>query len=661
MQIYFVNFSFLLFLKLYLRDKKKYFSFRVNYFYIDSGSKLNNYLIIVLKKVGFKIYKLNFNMIDIRDKNGELIRLRLPRKDTFNFYEKVKGGQKYKSIIKNIDPNSKINSYIEKGLLSGNISDRRSDINLLFIFEVINSHLKKNRTKKGILYLQKRPWEKELSETAFKLNIEIVTYKKFRDIFKILYNLKNLNFFYLLLKYIKYKRFFFERKNKNYKISPNLFFIGRGHLNFKKNGNNSDFSWVINSDFKKSDINYVYKNKKERTFLEENEINPIDESPKFFDIFKIIKKNKFIKPKQGASQENHLLKNLENQFYTQVSYWNSFFRKHNTKIFLNWYKYDNTHIAQNKAIESLGGVSAIWNFAYPGYLDFETRTDVDVLFSYSRSFIEYEKKLQSKYKQLIITGVQAPILNSNSLESSIKIRNAIKANGAEFIVSVFDENSTDDSRWQTGHDLQRENYKFIIEELLSNKKLGVIFKPKLAKNLYERLGSEVSNLINKAILTGRCFIFEESGRLHTSSTVSTAVNASDISIHCHFCAAASGYEAALIGKPAIYLDREKTISSTLNILPRGEVVFNSWQEILLFLKDENLSNIISNNLSHWVPFLDIVDPFKDGKGANRIGFYLEAILQGYKKGLEREDALNNAADIYSSKWGLDKIYIRNND
>ena len=158
MQIYFVNFSFLLFLKLYLRDKKKYFSFRVNYFYIDSGSRLNNYLIITLKKIGFKIYKLNFNMIDIRDKNGELIRLRLPRKDIFNFYEKVKGGLKYKSIIKNIDPNSKINSYIEKGLLSGNISDRRSDINLLFIFEVINSHLKKTRTKKGILFLQKRPW-----------------------------------------------------------------------------------------------------------------------------------------------------------------------------------------------------------------------------------------------------------------------------------------------------------------------------------------------------------------------------------------------------------------------------------------------------------------------------------------------------------------------
>ena len=50
-----------------------------------------------------------------------------------------------------------------------------------------------------------------------------------------------------------------------------------------------------------------------------------------------------------------------------------------------------------------------------------------------------------------------------------------------------------------------------------------------------------------------------------------------------------------------------------------------------------------------------LDPFNDGLGAYRMGMYLDSILKGFERGLNRDDAMLNASDIYSKKWGPDKI------
>ena len=76
---------------------------------------------------------------------------------------------------------------------------------------------------------------------------------------------------------------------------------------------------------------------------------------------------------------------------------------------------------------------------------------------------------------------------------------------------MFDENSVDDSRWHTGHDLQRAHYASCIYELLENPLIGFVFKPKNPKNLRERLG-DVSILLDQAIQTGRCYLFDQESK-----------------------------------------------------------------------------------------------------------------------------------------------------
>ena len=50
-----------------------------------------------------------------------------------------------------------------------------------------------------------------------------------------------------------------------------------------------------------------------------------------------------------------------------------------------------------------------------------------------------------------------------------------------------------------------------------------------------------------------------------------------------------------------------------------------------------------------------LDPFRDGRAAERIGDYLRWLLDGFEAGRDREAALADAAERYCGKWGEDKV------
>ena len=59
----------------------------------------------------------------------------------------------------------------------------------------------------------------------------------------------------------------------------------------------------------------------------------------------------------------------------------------------------------------------------------------------------------------------------------------------------------------------------------------------------------------------------------------------------------------------------------------------------------------------WTSIIDELDPFRDGKAAYRMGNYLNQLISGFEKGLDRKAILENAAEIYAKEWGSDKIVI----
>jgi hypothetical protein len=53
--------------------------------------------------------------------------------------------------------------------------------------------------------------------------------------------------------------------------------------------------------------------------------------------------------------------------------------------------------------------------------------------------------------------------------------------------------------------------------------------------------------------------------------------------------------------------------------------------------------------------LNELDPFRDGRAADRMGMFLSWLLQGLKAGKDRNVVMANAAERYGQMWGYDKI------
>ena len=53
----------------------------------------------------------------------------------------------------------------------------------------------------------------------------------------------------------------------------------------------------------------------------------------------------------------------------------------------------------------------------------------------------------------------------------------------------------------------------------------------------------------------------------------------------------------------------------------------------------------------WSALLPELDPFRDGRAAERTGAYLAWLREGLDAGVGRERALSDAAERYTKQWG----------
>jgi hypothetical protein len=62
-------------------------------------------------------------------------------------------------------------------------------------------------------------------------------------------------------------------------------------------------------------------------------------------------------------------------------------------------------------------------------------------------------------------------------------------------------------------------------------------------------------------------------------------------------------------------------------------------------------------LGDWTPFLDRLDPFRDGHAGERMGAYLRWCLDGFDDGLDRDEVIRWASEKYKDQWGSDKAVM----
>jgi hypothetical protein len=335
------------------------------------------------------------------------------------------------------------------------------------------------------------------------------------------------------------------------------------------------------------------------------------------------------------------------------AYWGELFQRGNVKIYVTWYKYDATHCAIADALQSLGGVTAIYQRAYEELPSPETTIAADIVFGFSQANAVVECLCNSIIPYHVTTGYLGDHRFKLLRKTAQDIRKAMTQLGAVRIISFTDENSGDDSRWHTGHEFMRQNYAFLLEKVLSEPWLGLVLKPKVPSTLKPRLGP-VADLLDRAVATGRCYMFG-GGALHGPYPPAAAGLAADVAIHGHLCAGTAGLEAALAGVPTLLMDREGWTISPLYRLGVGRVVFTDWESLWKRLNEHWAKAEGIPGFGDWSPLLEEIDPFRDGRAAERMGTYIYWLIEGFKSGLDRETVMADAAERYCARWGKDKV------
>jgi hypothetical protein len=628
------------------------------HYYFDASRPGKTFAYLFGKLIGFQVKKLEFEMRHVKDERGELIRLRIPGKDLFEIQKQIINSEAYRHLYLDEWKQTRVDDFIKKGLtvIEGGITKEKSASRALYLIQVVAWHQQKMDESKAKLLLSRCAWWNVFEQYASRAGISLKRISNKRALFidrtglqEILRKYPRL---YIRLKSFKSGRFRIKPTGAD-TSSPKLYVFGRGDINLENNGDHSDFFWLLNSKFPAGKVLYDFHSEKEKLVLEHHGIVVANSYVKHRNndntmMASLPKKNR------RYEEEFKILKSLISSYNSIKADRVSFFQTYGVKVYSTWYACDTSHMAIADAIREVGGIFTVWQNSFVGHRDIEMGLSADIVFSYSNFSDNIERQQGSKIKYHVITGYPkdhaAPLLRKEALD----LRAKLQSNGAEKVVFAIDENSMEDSRWHTGHTLQRENYSFILEKVLVTPWLGVVFKPKIAKTLRRRLG-EVADLLTAAEKTGRCYIYEVSGRHTTSVPPILAGLSADVCIHGHLAGGTAALECALQGIPTLLIDREGCPDSKLYELPVGKVIFRNWPEAIDAVMDHFKTSQGIPGFGDWSEIIDELDPFRDGKAANRIGTYMHWLIQGYEKGLDRESIMANAAERYSKIWGSDKV------
>lgn len=331
------------------------------------------------------------------------------------------------------------------------------------------------------------------------------------------------------------------------------------------------------------------------------------------------------------------------------AFWGELFEREGVRLFATWYKNDANHIAVADAMRDVGGVLALYQRSLESLPTLSLACDTDVHFSWSPALTGLHRAEGSRIRYEVATGFHGdhrfPLLR----ESGRRLREQLEAAGARRVIALYDENSIDETRYHIGHERQRMNYRFLLEKLLVEPWLGLIVKPKAPRTLRKRLGP-LAELLAKAEATGRCIIFE-GGHLQSSVPPAAASLAADLAVHGHIGAGTAAVEAALAGTPAALLDIDGWAISPLYRLGLGKCVFNDWQSLWDAAVEHWRRPGGVPGFADWSPMIDEIDPFRDGRAAERTGAYLAWLYEGLAAELGRERAMSDAAERYAKAWG----------
>jgi hypothetical protein len=664
--------------------------------YVIDGSRVAMLCAKILAPLaGVKVERLAFRLIDLHDEAGLLIYLRITHQDLEEVQQNAIAGPVFQDLIRSGALCDRAAMFLAKSMVTGGVGTRSSMRKAMFLTHVCLWKAKQEPTgiPAPVLILERRPWLGAILRYASKYGVEITPVHPSSDFRAALRRRIPKNIVYLLrrlrLHLARGGTFSFRRSGPSKRtgdpavraVEPRFQSIqttetpgGRvavqfhGQLNLNHPEQHSDLPFWQRSPLRGDDVLVIFEHTRvpadHQKWAELAEhgmaavalnsgATTISAVPVFSHTTGINRRRQKSLLRLDSSAEAAWVHDRLAEYNRLREYWSHLIGAYDIKVYLTWYKYDGQHMAIADALQASGGVTAVYQRSFEPLASPEGTTCADIAFGFSQSTAQVERDSNSVIRYHVTTGYIGDHRYSLLRAGAQRLRDKFQQRGARQILAFSDENSLDDLRWHPGHPFVRENYAFLLEKVLAEPWFGLVLKPKTPQTLRRRLGP-VAETLRRAEETGRCYVYED-GTLQGSYPPAAAGLAADIAVHGHLSGGTAAVDQALAGVRTLLMDREGWSVSPLYRLGVGRVVFTDWEELWKACLEHWSSRQGIPGFGDWTPMLEELDPFRDGRAAERMGTYLHWLLEGFRAGHDRETVMEAAAERYCKAWGWDKV------
>ena len=359
-----------------------------------------------------------------------------------------------------------------------------------------------------------------------------------------------------------------------------------------------------------------------------------------------------------SSSEKKALKKISLDLINRFKYWYLFFKKLNIKIHMDAKDFGQDIIIKYLALSQLGGctlgklrshVEECLTAAPPPL------NTCNIFFIPNKDSAKRLKNYTiNKFQYMIISGHPYNLFTKNNINEIDKIKKFFSNNKKKFIVLLLDSYHSENKNNYRQSMLTDSLYNFyntLFDTLSKIDDIGIIIKNKRLRNLksLKDMHAKVLDFQRKGV----CYVvkdpFQRMPSLYASIT--------------NFVVAAyPGYPSPLM---ECVLNKKKGVLYDLVNLKSVEKEWYKWGENKVIFKDidEMLKKIIelkknklnSKYFGDWSDQKDLLDPYQDNLGSERIGKYLNCLLEGFNKKLSNSEAVLAANNKFSGNWGKDKI------
>lgn len=341
------------------------------------------------------------------------------------------------------------------------------------------------------------------------------------------------------------------------------------------------------------------------------------------------------------------------RFAREYSVAYDFYLSNNIKINLDFTDFDPHRIPRSLALEDTGGVSISYqvsNWPMPNVI---LGTGADIFFMFGPHYLGTFLKSGTCNDTVVFTGYLSDYSFAAVKDKARALRERLVSNGARFVVTYFDENSTEGRMSLCTHRIAASIYKRFLELVIEDETIGLICSPKRPKTILKRM-PELSAILNKAKDTGRCLFIE--GEYATDKYPAESAQASDLVITL-LGGGTTALESYLCGRRAVFLDLEGFYSFPEYEWGRNTIVFDDIDALISaierYRRDRQANDALGNPAL--IRSLNEKDQFRDGKAAERMGQYLNWLLEIFNQGKTREEAIEYANEKYAGAWGKGNV------